>query len=49
MEYKDNHSGDIEMDYDSNGNLTKDLDKKISLIQYNALNLSRRINFESRD
>lgn len=30
--------------YDANGNLTKDLYKNISLIQYNSINLSKRMN-----
>ena len=31
--------------YDKNGNLTKDSNKKISLIQYNSLNLPSKINY----
>ena len=31
--------------YDQNGNTTKDLDRNISLIQYNRLNLPRRITY----
>jgi RHS repeat-associated protein len=49
MDYKNGNGGGTEMFYDSNGNLTKDLDKKISLIQYNYLNLPNRVNFQSGD
>ena len=36
---------DSEMRYDKNGNLTKDLNKKIFSIQYNSLNLPSKINY----
>ncbi len=36
----------VEYTYDSNGNLTQDLNKKITDIQYNCLNLPNRILFE---
>lgn len=36
----------VEYTYDSNGNLTQDLNKKITDIQYNCLNLPSRILFE---
>ena len=34
---------DTEYTYDENGNLTKDLNKKIIDIQYNSLNLPNRV------
>ena len=37
---------DTEYSYDEDGNLTKDLNKNISDIQYNFLNLPRRIQFK---
>ena len=36
-----------EYTYDKNGNLTKDLNKKISLIQYNLLNLPTSITYSN--
>ena len=36
-----------EYEYDENGNLTKDLNKKKTAIQYNCLNLSIRVMFEN--
>lgn len=36
----------IEYIYDRNGNLTQDLNKKLSNVQYNCLNLPSRIQFE---
>ena len=33
----------VEYDYDANGNMTKDLNKQISLIEYNSQNLPSRI------
>ena len=38
--YRDRADQPVERCYDGNGNLTKDLDAKISDIQYNSLNLS---------
>ena len=46
MEFKDNASETVEYAYDKNGNLTKDLNKKMIEIQYNCLNLPSRIQFE---
>lgn len=37
--FKDGADSDFEYEYDENGNLTKDLNKNISSIQYNSLNL----------
>ena len=37
--FKDGANSDFEYEYDENGNLTKDLNKNISSIQYNSLNL----------
>ena len=45
FEFKDGDSSEVEYFYDSNGNLTKDLNKNIIDIQYNYLNLPRRIMF----
>ena len=46
MEFKDNANQTVEYAYDKNGNMTKDLNKKITDIQYNMLNLPNRITFE---
>jgi len=46
-EYQDKANENVEMYYDDNGNLTKDLDRKISLIEYNILNLPIKIVFEN--
>ena len=46
MEFKNGANETVEYEYDSNGNLTKDLNKKISCIQYNILNLPSRVLFE---
>ncbi len=40
MEFKD-----IECEYDKNGNITKDLNKKIAYIPYNILNLPSQLTF----
>ena len=45
MEFKDNANERVEYAYDKNGNLTKDLNKNISEIQYNILNLPSHISF----
>ena len=45
MEFKDNVNETVEYEYDKNGNLAKDLNKKISEIQYNILNLPSHISF----
>ena len=45
MEFKDNANERVEYAYDKNGNLTKDLNRKITGIQYNILNLPSHISF----
>lgn len=46
FEFKDGANLPVEYLYDANGNLTQDLNKKITNIQYNCLNLPCRIQFE---
>ena len=46
FEFKDGAKQDVEYFYDANGNLIKDLNKKIADIEYNYLNLPNRIEFE---
>ena len=45
MEFKDVVHETVEYAYDKNGNLTKDLNKKKTAIQYNCLNLPSRVMF----
>ena len=45
FEFKDGVDLSTEYEYDENGNLTKDLNKKITTIQYNCLNLPSRVMF----
>ena len=45
MEFKDAAHETVEYAYDKNGNLTKDLNKNITEIQYNILNLPSHIRF----
>ena len=47
MEFMDGANSSIEYFYNANGNLTKDLNKKIVDIQYNFLNLPCRVEFEN--
>ena len=47
MEFKDGASLPVEYFYDANGNLTQDLNKKITDIQYNCLNLPCWVEFEN--
>ncbi len=49
MEFKDGATAITEYEYDKNGNLTKDLNKNISEIQYNCLNLPSRVTFANGD
>lgn len=44
--FKDGAGQATEYIHDANGNLTKDLNKKIANIDYNYLDLPRRIQFE---
>ncbi|WP_148372969.1 RHS repeat domain-containing protein [Bacteroides bouchesdurhonensis] len=44
-EFKDNSNQTVEYTYDKNGNLTKDLNKDISKIGYNLLNLPDEVTF----
>ncbi len=43
--FVDGSNADVEYEYDQNGNMTKDLNKNISSIQYNLLNLPQEITF----
>ena len=43
--FKDASDASIEYEYDKNGNMTKDLNKKISQIKYNLLNLPSMVVF----
>ena len=45
FEFKDAVQQADEYDYDKNGNLTKDLNKNITSIQYNCLNLPSKVTF----
>lgn len=47
MDFKDSSHTATEYGYDGNGNMVKDLNKGISKIEYNFLNLPRRITFAS--
>lgn len=47
FEFKDGTKQSLEYCYDSNGNLTQDLNKKITDIQYNCLNLPSQIEFKN--
>ena len=44
-EFKDNSNQTVEYTYDKNGNLIKDLNKNISKIGYNLLNLPDEVTF----
>lgn len=45
MDFKDGSHESVEYSYDSNGNMIEDLNKGISRIEYNLLNLPQRISF----
>ena len=45
MDFKDGAHESVEYSYDTNGNMVKDLNKGISRIEYNFLNLPRRVTF----
>ncbi|WP_368122808.1 RHS repeat-associated core domain-containing protein [Bacteroides thetaiotaomicron] len=45
FEFKDGAELENEYSYDFNGNLTKDLNKNIDMIQYNYLNLPNKVSF----
>jgi len=47
MDFKDYANVDVEYAYNANGAMTKDLNKGISEIQYNLLNLLRQIDIKS--
>jgi hypothetical protein len=47
MHFSDGADVSPEYSYDVNGNLIKDLNRKISLIQYNILNLPKKISFSN--
>ena len=44
--FRDVKGSSIEYTYDANGNLTKDLNKGITKIQYNLLNLPKKVNLK---
>lgn len=46
MEFRDGAKTVVEYSYDANGNLTQDLNKNITDIQYNYLNLAKLITFK---
>ena len=43
--FKDGANEELEYEYEKNGNLVKDLNKNISKIEYNLLNLPSKITF----
>ena len=47
FEFKDAVKQANEYTYDKNGNLTKDLNKNVTSIQYNSLNLPSKVTFDS--
>ena len=47
FDFKDSADQVLECEYDKNGNLTKDLNKNITDIRCNSLNLPNRIEFEN--
>ena len=49
MDFKDSSHEPVEYAYDGNGNMVKDLNKGILLIEYNFLNLPSRVTFRGLD
>jgi len=47
MHFVSDSSASVQFEYDKNGNLVKDLNKNISSIQYNCLNLPSQIDIAS--
>lgn len=47
-DFKDGHTGSGDYSYDANGNLKKDLNKGISSISYNILNLPKVVTFTGK-
>ncbi len=47
MHFRDGADEDEEYEYDENGNMTKDLNSNISLVEYNSLNLPSVITFSN--
>jgi RHS repeat-associated protein len=47
--FKDGHTGSDDYTYDGNGNMTQDLNKGITEITYNHLNLPAKVTFENGD
>ena len=45
MDFKDGSHESVEYAYDGNGNMVKDLNKGVRLIEYNFLNLPSRVTF----
>ncbi|MCM1757668.1 RHS repeat domain-containing protein [Bacteroides ovatus] len=45
MDFRNGSHESVEYAYDGNGNMVKDLNKGISMIEYNSLNLPRRVTF----
>ena len=45
MDFKGGSHESVEYAYDGNGNMVKDLNKGIGMIEYNSLNLPRRVTF----
>ena len=46
MHFMDGADAEIEYEYDKNGRMTKDLNKNVSKIEYNLLNLPTKLSFE---
>jgi RHS repeat-associated core domain len=48
-EYHNRANETIEFEYDANGNMTKDLDREITKIEYNILNLPDKVTFANEN